>query len=230
MVDYNAGASLTELVKACTDALATLRSLGRTADAEELLNDAAGSSYDAIAADTTRNNDWKVQQYAKRYTAIMSSLATKLTAAANIAATKYKDDAARVFGTKRLPGDPATLTVSMRDARERIAEENDSIRLQRLLDDAALGGDDIISHAIVQKAVTNRDDATVTRFQELYPDLVEATARLWNVATRGTTAVDIATVWRLGALKPPALQPLMDYEIAAAAAGQTNVGTWNVRT
>src|SRR4051812_31522335 len=143
MVDYNAGASLTESVKACSDALATLRSLGRTADAEELLNNAAGASYDAIAADTSRTADYKLQQYAQRYTAVMASLATRLTAAADLASSKFKDDAARVFGTKGLAGDPATLTVSMRDARERIAEENDSITLQRLLDDAVLGGDDV---------------------------------------------------------------------------------------
>ena len=153
MPDYNAGAALTESVKACEDALATLQRLGRSADADELLTEAASTSHDAIAADTTRNDEWKLQQYARRYSGTMATLAIKLAAAADIASTKYQDDAARVFGTKGLAGDPATLTVSMRDARERIDAENDSIELQRILDDAALGGDDVFARAIAQKAV-----------------------------------------------------------------------------
>jgi len=100
--------------------------------------------------------------------------------------------------------------------------------LQRLLDKAVLNGDAIRSHAIVQAAVENGDSDTVEAFQRAYPDLAEATARLWNAATHGTSTVDVMMVWRLGALKPAALASRMDYEIAALAAGQTNVGSWNV--
>jgi hypothetical protein len=228
-MDYNAGAGLTESVTACQTALATLKQLGRSADADELLTEAASSSsYDAIAADTTRNDEWKLQKCALAYTNVMSTLARQLTAAAELASTKYKIDAETVFGTRGLPGDPATLTVSRRDAGERIADENDSIKLQRLLDDAILNGDNVFARAIAQKAVTNRDADTVTAFQAAYPDLANATERLWNTATHGTTTVDVAMGWRLGALKPAPLQPLMDYEIAAAAAGQTNAGALNV--
>ena len=45
-MDYNAGASLTESVTACQTALATLQRLGRSADADELLTEAASTSYD----------------------------------------------------------------------------------------------------------------------------------------------------------------------------------------
>ena len=228
MPDYNAGAALTESVKACQDALATLQRLGRSADADELLTEAASTSYDAIAADTTRNDEWKLQQYARRYSGTMATLAIKLAAAANIASTKYQDDAARVFGTKGLAGDPATLTVSMRDARERIDAENDSIKLQRILDDAALGGDDVFARAIAQKAVTNRDADTVTAFQAAYPELAPAVERLWTAAHRKTATADVVASMRLSALKPAILRPLQNYEIQQAAAGQTNPA-WAVR-
>ena len=135
-----------------------------------------------------------------------------------------------VFGTRGLLGDPGFLIVSLRDAQDRIEGEYDSIKLQRLLDKAVLNGDDIRAHAIVESAVTNGDADTVAAFKSAYPDLADAVDRLWNVAAHGITTLDVAMSWRLGALKPAPLQPLQDYEIAAAAAGQTGVGTWNVRT
>ncbi len=55
----------------------------------------------------------------------MAALATRLTATADIASTKYKDDAERVFGTRGLPGDPGFLIVSLRDAQDRIEGEYD---------------------------------------------------------------------------------------------------------
>ena len=228
-MDYNAGASLTESVTACQTALATLARLGRSADADELLTEAESSAaYAAIDADTTHNDQWKLQRYAQAYSSTMSTLARQLTATADVASTKYKDDAERVFGTKGLPGDPGILIVSLRDAQDRIEGEYDSITLQRMLAQATRVGDDIRSHAIVQAAVESGDSDTVTAFQNAYPDLAEAVDRLWNTATHGTTAIDIATSWRLAALKPPALKPLQDYEIAAAAAGLTSAGRWNV--
>ena len=229
MLDYNTGASLTQSVTACQTALATLQRLGRSADADELLAEAESSAtYSALAADRDHTDQWKLQQYALAYTTVMSTLARRLTATADLASTKYKLDAETVFGARGLPGDPGFLIVSLRDAQDRIEGEYDSIKLQRLLDKAVLNGDDIRAHAIVESAVTNGDAATVTAFQNAYPDLADATDRLWNTATRGTTTVDVVMVWRLGALKPAALRPLQDYEIAAAAAGQTSAGAWNV--
>jgi hypothetical protein len=221
-MDYNTGLSLTESVTACQTALATLQRLGRSADADEVITRAESSTpYSAIDADRDHTDAWKLQRNASAYTNVMSTLARKLTATANIANTKYKDDAERVFGTKGLPGDPGFLIVSLRDAQDRIEGEYDSVKLQRLLDKATLNGDAIRAHAIVEAAVESGDSDTVEAFQRPYPDLAEATARLWNSATRGTTTVDVVTAWRLAALKPPALTSLQDYEIAAAAAGQT---------
>jgi hypothetical protein len=228
MLDYNAGALLTESVTACQTALTTLQRFGRSADADDLLTQAESSTpYSAIDADTTRTDAWKLQKYAVAYTNVMSTLARQLTAVADLASRKYKIDAETVFGTRGLPGDPGFLIVSLRDAQDPIEGEYDSIKLQRLLDKAVLNGDDIRAHASVESAVTSADADTVTAFKNAYPDLADATDRLWNVVTKKITTVDVSMVWRLGALKPPALQPLQDYEIAAAAAGQTSVGSWS---
>jgi hypothetical protein len=229
MVDYNAGLSLTESVTACQAALATLQRLGRTADADGLLTQAETStSYTTLDADRDHTDAWKLQRYAVAYSNVMSTLARQLTAAADAASTKYKDDAERVFGTKGLAGDPGFLIVSLRDAQDRVEGEYDSIKLQRLLDKAVLNGDEPRAHAIVANAIDSGDSDTVEAFQRAYPALAEATARLWDVATHATTTTDVTMAWRLAALKPPALQSLADYEIAAAASGRTNAGSWNV--
>lgn len=104
------------------------------------------------AADHAHSDTYKITLYARAYCKVMMDLATELTPTANIASTQYKADAAAVFGTAGLPGDPATLVISRRDAGERVADENDSIKLQRLLDQAVLTGDDVLSHAIAEKA------------------------------------------------------------------------------
>jgi hypothetical protein len=194
-MDYSAGVSLTESVTACQKALSTLQRLGRSADAADLLTQAESATpYSAIDADTTRTDAWKLQRYAVAYSNVMSTLARQLTAAANAASTKYKDDAERVFGTRGLAGDPGFLIVSLRDAQDRIEGEYDSIKLQRLLDKAVLNGDDLRSHAIVEAAVESGDSDTVEAFQRAYPALAEATARLWDVATHGTTTMDVTMV------------------------------------
>jgi len=110
----------------------------------------------------------------------------------------------------------------VRDAQDRVEGEYDSIKLQRLLEEAVLNGDEPRAHAIVENAIDSGDSDTVEAFQRAYPALAEATARLWDVATHSMTTTDVTMAWRLAALKPPALQSLADYEIAAAASGQTN--------
>jgi hypothetical protein len=62
-----------------------------------------------------------------------------------------------------------------------------------------------------------------------YPQLADAAERLWTAAHRKMSGLDITTAWRVAALKPALLQPLQEYEITAAASGQTGVGRWNVR-
>jgi hypothetical protein len=228
-IDYSGGAALTESVAACSTAFATLQRIGHSADADQVLTEAESStSYANIDSDTSRSAEWKLQHYALAYMKVMSTLARKLTATAELASTEYKTDAETVFGVRGLPGDPGFLIVSLRDAQDRIEGEYDPIKLQRLLDKAVLNGDAIRAHAIVESAVNNRDYDTVGAFQKAYPALAEATARLWSTAVHAITSVDIVTSWRLGGLKPAALGSLQDYEIAAAAAGNASAGAWNV--
>lgn len=230
-VDYGAGASLSESYAACTTALQTLQRLGQSAAAEPLLADAANeiaAVSSPINADTSRSDSYKLTAQANLYINVITALARKLTAAANTAGAQDSDDAANVFGIKGLPGDVASLAISRRDAGDRASSVTDPIQRQQLLDQAARTGDDCLSRAIVQSAMDFNDADTVNAFMAAYPNLAPATQRLWDAAHRKTTTVDLAMSWRLAALKPAAISSLGDYEIEAAAAGNTNASAWNV--
>ncbi|ORV85558.1 hypothetical protein AWC11_01660 [Mycobacterium interjectum] len=230
-IDYSAGAALTESVTACQQALATLQRLGRAADAEPLLTAAAGEIATVTGAtdlDRDHTTEWKITQCARAYSSVMSALAQKLTAAANSAGSQDSDDAARVFGIKGLPGDVASLAISRRDAGDRAAEITDPIERQRLLAQATRTGDDVLAHALVESAITSGDADTTTQFSAAYPDLAPAVERLWAAQNRRMTTVDVGMAWSLAALKPAQLSALQNYEIASAAAGNGNAGSWNV--
>jgi hypothetical protein len=226
-MDYGAGTTLTESLQACQTALAALQRLGCSDQAETALTEAESTSYDAIIGDGSRSDAWKLQTCAQKYTAVMATLATKLTATANTAGREDTDDAARVFGVKGLPGDVASLAISRRDAGDRVADIGDTVTRQRLLAQAVRNGDEVLSHALVASAVELSDADTVNAFVEAYPGLADAVQRLWDRANRAVTTVDVISGWRLGALKPAPLSSMMDYEIAAAAAGKANAGSWN---
>jgi hypothetical protein len=227
-VDYGAGIPLDDAIAAARGALATLQRLGHTADAEPPLTQAESTNYDAIVNDSTRSAAWKLQTCASKYITAMSTLARQLTAAAKIASGQDSTDAANVFGIKGLPGDVASLAISRRDAGDRIAQLTDPIARQNLLATAVRSGDDVLARAIAQQAVETGDASTASAFQEAYPALSAAIERLWNSQAQAQTGVDLMANFRLSALKPAPLKSLQNYEIASAASGNANAGSWNV--
>ena len=227
--DPNDGTPLTQAAADIQAALTTLQRLGRSDQADTLLTDAEQSnSYDYLDNDTEHNDAWKLQRYAATYTGVMSTLARKLTAAANLAGTQDANDAATVYGVKGLAGDVASLAISRRDAGDRVADITDPARLPALLEQAVRTGDDVLAHAIAEAAIKGGDEATADQFAAAYPNLSDAVDRLWSAEHRKMTGQDIAVAWRVSALKPRALASKMDYEIASIAAGQTSAGSWNV--
>jgi hypothetical protein len=223
-IDPNDGTALTQAGTAIRDALASLQRLGQSDRADQLLADAERStSYDDIANDASRSQDWKTTQAAKRYIAVMASLATKLTATANTAGSQDADDASRVYGVKGLTGDPASLAISRRDAGDRVADITDPQQLRDLLDSSVRQGDVVLSHAIAEAAIKSGDVDTTNAFSAAYADLAPGVERLWAAEHRKMTGLDITVAWRVAALKPPALASKLDYEIQQAAAGQARV-------
>jgi len=230
-IDYGAGATLDEAYAACTSALQALQRLGQSAVAQPLLAEAAdeiAAVSSPIQADTSRSDSYKLTTQARLYSSVITALAGKLTDTASTAGAQDASDAANVFGIKGLPGDAASLSISRRDAGDRVANITDPIQRQQLLESAARTGDDTLSRAIVASAMDFNDSDTVNQFMSLYPSLSPAAERLWDAAHRKSNAVDLSAAWQLAALKPTQLSSLQNYEIASAAAGNTSAGSWNV--
>lgn len=221
--DPNDGCVLADAATSIDATLKQLRYLGCSDQAEGLLNDAAEqaqSHYAALDADSDHSESWKRQQYASRYIAVMGALSRNLAALVAGAAGQDKDDAARVYGVKGLPGDVASLTISRRHAQSAVEDISNPEELQRLLTRAARSGDDVLTRAIAEKAIQAGYQDVAEQFQTAYPDLAEAVSRLWAMEHGKVNAKSLHTFWLVAALKPRALASLQPYEIQAVADGQ----------
>jgi len=232
-IDPDDGTTLTEAVTAINAALSTLQRLGLSDQANALLEQAENTgAYTVLDADTEHNQDWLRSQYARRYSSVMTSLASKLTAAANLASIQDQDDASRVYGVKGLAGDPAVLAQYRGAAADRVADIDLVARPDQigdLLANAVRNGDEVLAHAIAEAAIKSGDVDTANAFAAAYPDLSGAVERLWTAEHRKVTTIDVTVSWRVAALKPSAIGAMQNYEIQAAAAGQTTPGAPTLR-
>lgn len=232
-IDPNDGAALATALASISAALTSLQRLGLTDTASAILDQAENTSaYTALDADTEHNQDWLRSAYARKYISVMTSLASQLTAAASTANSQDQTDAANVYGVKGIPGDPAALATGRRDAGDRVADLDLNANPGQLGDalaDAIRNGDTVMTRAVAETAIKSGDLDTTNAFAAANPNLADAIQRLWNAEHRKMTEQDITTTWRVAALKPSALSALQPYEIQVAAAGQTGVGSWNVR-
>jgi hypothetical protein len=232
-IDPNDGAALANALASISAALTSLQRLGLTDTASAILDQAENTSaYTALDTDTEHSQSWLTSAYAAKYISVMTTLARQLTAAASTAGTQDQTDAASVYGVKGIPGDPAALATSKRDAGDRVADLDligNPGQLGDVLADAIRSGDTVMTRAIAETAIKSGDLDTTNTFADAYPNLADAVQRLWSAEHRKMTGQDVTTAWRVAALKPSALSALQPYEIQAAATGQTGVGSWNVR-
>src|SRR6478752_9697045 len=223
-MDPNADSSITANFATIQDAIARLGVLGLSADADEMLSAAADdiqAKVSGIEADQSRTVAWKLRQEARAYGRVLATLARNLRNAATKAGGSDQDDAARVFGVKGLPGDPASLAMSRRDAADRVADIIDPEARLRLLESATRNGDEVLAHALVESAVNAGDLDTVNEFAEDRPALAAAVERLWNTANNRLTTQTLVTAMALSALTPPRLISRQPFEIEALASAAT---------
>jgi len=228
MTDPYFNTSLAMALQTIDNSVKTLGQLGRGDEAQQIIGDAI-RSYDDIIDDPSRSDAWKRQQSAARYIAVVTSAAGKLSAATNIADTKYADDKSRVFGIKGLQGDYASLQIALRDAVGRVNDMNpaDSPARRQLLASAIDHGDETLSHALVESAIRNGDVDTTNDFAAAYPQLADATERLWDCTHPRVTTTGVIAGMLPATLKPTILAGLQDFEIERVAAGQAKAGRWS---
>lgn len=193
------------------EALESMRILaqaGRGDEARRVVQkhaDTASRGYAAISTDVSRSDEFKREEIARIHDDAKTSVASELERLARSAKEKSATDAASLFGTAGLSGDPASLAISRRDAGDRVAGAKDRSELQSILDRANRSGDEVLARAVAEKAYDNQDVDTLNRFLDTRPHLNDAAQRLWDSIDNSGLTQSMQWAFELAALQPPRL-------------------------
>lgn len=165
------------------EALKILNVADKSDEAIKVIDDAvrrANAAYEAIRRDPDLNDDAKRRRITEHYNRANEALTNELVRMAKRETVVDRDDAAAVFGTKGLAGDPASLMISRRDAADRVATTVNARELRELLARATRSGDEVLARAVAEKAMAERDAKTLNQFTADRPALEAAVERLWK--------------------------------------------------
>jgi hypothetical protein len=190
------------------EAVDKLYAAGQTDEVAALAKTAAERvqpQYDAIEADDRLTDEAKTEALASIWARADDELTADLVRRAERVVSTDKSDAHKVYGVEGLPGDAASLTISMRDASQRVAELKTNEELRSTLEQATRVGDEVLARAVVQKAIQHGVVEVVNAFAADRPDLVAPVQRLWKVQrSRGEGAVAITMA--LSRMRPSRLR------------------------
>jgi len=165
------------------DAIKALLRAGKGQEVRDLLDRkarTAESRFAEVRADESRTDDYKRWALAVESSRMLRELTKELDAMAGRVVSKDRDDAESVFGVRGIAGDPASLTISRRDAGDRVAGLNARSELRELLQRATRSGDEVLARAVAERATELRYDDVMHHFLADRPALDAAGERLWN--------------------------------------------------
>lgn len=207
-----------------SDSVDELTAAGRRDDILRVLDAAAKAAqadYRAIREDPDLSDAGRRKLLAQRTIAYRDAVDQDLAKIARETAAADQRDAGRVFGTAGLPGDPASLSISRRDAQTRVAAVKDGAELARLLTSATRSGDEVLARAIVQRAVDGQYVSIVNQYMAAHPQTADSVERLWTRAQRAAhtdRGGDFGVTLKLSAVMPAEFHTRRDAELHAAAA------------
>jgi hypothetical protein len=169
------------------EAMKTLVQAGRHDDVRSAIDrrvQSAAAEYAGIRANPAWSEDYKRWALAVACTQHNRSLTEDLVKMAKNAVISDRGDAERVFGVSGLSGDAASLSISRRDAGDRVANVSKPDELQTLLARATRSGDEVMARAVAERALEIGDAKTLEKFAEDRPHLDSAVERLWEAQRR----------------------------------------------
>lgn len=135
-------------------------------------------------------------------------------------ATRRQQLVAQLFGTASLPGDPASLTISRRDAMDRVARLEKSQEGIALLGQAVAIGDDVLARAVAHWGYERRDANVVNAYLNVRPQADAAMNELWAIPDP-SSPLELARRHMSYALERPAeLGDVADMDLQAIADGR----------
>jgi hypothetical protein len=164
----------------------------------------AQARFDEVRGDDSRTADWKREELDRISKNVRADLETKVTALAAGAERDERGDAERVFGTTGLHGDSASLTISARDAADRVANAGrNGEDLDALLERATRNGDEVLARAVGEHAIRTGNRHLFDEFVRPRNELGDAAHRLWERHRRGDdTRTRFALTMKLLGTKP----------------------------
>lgn len=169
-----------------TEAMNVLSIEGRGEEARQIVDAAAQAAqrrYRTVLDDDSRTDEYKREELRSLYDSELEALTARLTELAAATQRRIDADFQNAFGIAGLPGDPASLAISRRDATDRVAAVERSSDLQALIRDST-PGDEVLARAAGAKALRQRDADSVNVFLETRPELDAAVTRLWEAERR----------------------------------------------
>jgi len=174
------------------------------------------SALAAIRNDTTRTEQWRRQQIAKVFLKMKAELDADVDLQVEAKVRTQRSLEAKVFGVSSLPGDVASLSISRRDAGDRVAGLKTQVDAIRLLDRADRSGDEVLARAIAERALENDWADVANAFVDTRPHLSTAVEQLWN-SRPATAAENMAGHMIRGSLQPGELHGLSQHDIERLA-------------
>lgn len=175
---------------------------GATNHVERVTNEVQGA-YREINADESRTDAWKKEQCQAVYDSAMERLTDELNRRAAKARTRELEDTGSAFGVAGLPGDAASLTISLRDAQDRVAQAKSADELRGMLERANRSSDEVLARAVAEKAFNDGDGDTLNLFLETRPALEDKLQRLWDGRRRVERGSSMPFALTLAAIRPP---------------------------
>ncbi|PTU56967.1 hypothetical protein DBB34_06550 [Sphaerisporangium cinnabarinum] len=165
----------------------------------------ATREYEDIRSQEDYTEDARRRLLSEAYDRRKASLDNDLAQLASSAGEVDRSAVGRAFGTTGLPGDPASLTISLRDAQDRVAKIRDEDELETLLGRATRSGDEVLARAVAARAAEIGKTYGVEEFVRVRPDLKLDVDRAMLAVGRQSSAGKLEWRVRLGKIRPSEL-------------------------
>lgn len=174
-----------------------------------------------IRGNRSASREGKRQSLARTYLNARQRMDAIFTEQAAGRAQLRRDLESKLFGTRDLPGDVASMTISRRDAGDRVARLERSEDAMALLRRALASGDEVLARAVAQWGHERRDVTVVNAYLDVRPQHDAAFNELWKLPASDDDPIQAASRYMHYPIdKPSELDDVAEMHLQAVADGR----------
>lgn len=179
-------------------------------DQVERIHNRYRAEFDAVRRDTSRTAEWQKRQLADAWLQMTDEVNQQREQASAASEAHTRSLTRQAFGVEGISGDPGSLTISARDASDRVAQTDTRHELEHLLDSASSTGDEVLARAVARRAFEYGDNDLLDRFLSIRPELQPTVTELRGMTT-DTRRTRITESLNGAAAKPPELRGMDEF-------------------